>query len=64
VRLLETRLSRRFPGAPVSIHLDSIEPGMDVAEAIESALRGRAVLLALIGRRWLTMTDEHAPPAR
>jgi hypothetical protein len=39
--------------------LDSIEPGTDFAEAIESAVRTCAVLLALVGPGWLTATDDH-----
>jgi hypothetical protein len=38
--------------------LDSIEVGVDFAEAIEAALCSCVVLVALIGRVWLTTTDE------
>jgi hypothetical protein len=44
----------------VFIDLDWIEPGMDIADEIDSAVRGCAVFLAVIGRSWLTMTDERA----
>jgi TIR domain-containing protein len=57
-RLLKTRLAERFPGAPVFMDLDSIEPGTDFAEEIEAALRSSAVLIALIGAQWLTATDD------
>jgi ABC-type branched-subunit amino acid transport system substrate-binding protein len=38
--------------------IDSIEPGDDFAEAISNAVGSCDVLLALIGDRWLTVTDE------
>ena len=38
--------------------LDSIEPGLDFAEVIQDALASCAVPVALIGRQWLTLTDE------
>jgi hypothetical protein len=34
--------------------VDSIEPGDDFAEVIGEAVRSSAVLLAVIGSRWLT----------
>jgi hypothetical protein len=37
--------------------IDSIEPGLDFAEAIESAVGSSDVLIAVIGRNWLTATD-------
>jgi hypothetical protein len=57
-RLLKTFLSERLPDTPVFMDLDSIEPGSDFTEAIESALRSSGVLIALIGRRWLRSDDE------
>jgi WD40 repeat protein len=38
--------------------LDSIEPGLDFAEIIEQAVGSCAVLVALMGRQWATLTDE------
>jgi WD40 repeat protein len=38
--------------------LDSIEPGLDFAEVIEEAVNSCVVLVALIGRQWVTVTDE------
>ena len=38
--------------------VDSIDPGEDFAEAIAEAVGSCDVLLAVIGDRWLTMTDE------
>lgn len=57
-RLLKVKLSERFPDAQVFMDLDSIEAGLDFAEVIESALHSCAVLVALIGRDWLAITDE------
>jgi predicted RNA-binding protein with RPS1 domain len=38
--------------------LDSIEPGLDFADVIEDAVNSCAVLVALIGRQWVTLTDD------
>jgi tetratricopeptide (TPR) repeat protein len=57
-RLLKYQLSERFPAAQVFMDLDSIEAGRDFAEAINEALNSCAVLVALIGRQWATLTDE------
>src|SRR5215211_5709500 len=37
--------------------IDSIEPGLDFAEAIERAVGSSEVLLAVIGKNWVTATD-------
>ena len=37
--------------------IDAIEPGLDFAEAIESAVGSSVVLIAVIGKNWLTATD-------
>jgi hypothetical protein len=58
VRLLQSRLMERFPEARIFIDLDSIALGLDFAEVIRDALNSSSVLLALIGRRWATVTDE------
>jgi hypothetical protein len=57
-RLLKTRLAGRFPRAQVFMDLDSIEAGLDFAEAIGCAVRSCTILLALIGRGWLTAAGE------
>ena len=61
-RLLKTGLAERFPGLPVFMDMDSIEPGTDFAQEIETALSLSAVLIALIGTRWLTAVDEQGRP--
>jgi hypothetical protein len=57
-RLLKTHLAEHFPDAQVFMDLDSIEAGLDFADVIESAVRSCAVLVALIGGNWLTISDE------
>jgi len=57
-RTLQLQLTQRLPEVPVFIDLDSIEAGTDFAEAIEDAVNSCAVLVALIGRQWATLTYE------
>lgn len=57
-RSLQLQLGQRIPGTPIFMDLDSIEPGLDFAEVIRDALNSCAVLVALIGRQWATLTDE------
>ncbi len=52
------RLSLRFGKDQVFKDVDSIELGDDFVEAITSAVASCDVLLALIGDRWLTITDQ------
>jgi TIR domain-containing protein len=57
-RSLQLQLSQRLPDTPIFMDLDSIEPGLDFAEVIEDAVNSCALLVALIGRQWATLTDE------
>lgn len=57
-RLVQIKLGERFPNAPVFVDLDSIEAGADFAEAIKSGVDSCAVLIALVGAKWLTITNE------
>jgi hypothetical protein len=57
-RLLQFQLRERLPDARVFMDLDSIEPGLDFAEVIQEAVDSCAVLVALIGRQWPTLSDE------
>jgi hypothetical protein len=52
------RLVSRFGRAQVFKDIDSIEPGDDFGEVIGTAVGSCDVLLALIGDRWLTVTDQ------
>jgi outer membrane protein assembly factor BamB len=55
---LADQLEQRFGLSNVFIDVDSIEPGVDFAEAIQDAIGRCDVLLALIGRQWTTVVDE------
>lgn len=57
-RLLQYFFSDRIPDVHVFMDLDSIEAGVDFAEAIREAIDSCAVLVALIGRQWATLADE------
>ena len=61
-RLLQVRLGQHLPGTPVFMDLDSIEAGTDFAEAIKAALESCRVLIALIGPKWLTVSDAEGRP--
>jgi hypothetical protein len=53
------RLARRFGRDQVFKDVDSIEPGDDFAEVITTAVESCDVLLALIGRQWLTIANQN-----
>ena len=55
---LYDRLSERFGEDRIFMDIDAIEPGVDFTHAIDRALDSSKVVIALIGRRWLTATDE------
>ena len=52
---LYDHLVARFP---IFMDVDTIKPGADFVEAIETSVGSCDVLLAVIGRRWLTASDE------
>jgi hypothetical protein len=52
------RLAEHFGGAQIFKDVDSIELGDDFVEMITRAVGSCDVLLALIGDRWLTVTDK------
>jgi len=52
------RLADRFGKDQVFKDVDSIQLGDDFAEAISDAVGSCDVLLAVIGKQWLTITDE------
>jgi hypothetical protein len=56
---LYDRLTDRFTGGQIFKDIDSIKLGDDFVEVINGAVGSCDVLLALIGDRWLTVTDEH-----
>lgn len=55
---LKVQLMQRFPDATIFMDQDSIELGVDFAEVIRKAVDSSAVLVALIGPKWATLTDE------
>jgi hypothetical protein len=56
---LYDRLADHFGSDQVFKDVDSIELGDDFVEVITRAVGACAVLLAVIGREWLTITDAH-----
>jgi hypothetical protein len=56
---LYRRLAEHYGDGQLFKDIDSIELGDDFAEEIRRAVGSCDVLLALIGSRWLTVTDEH-----
>jgi hypothetical protein len=56
------RLASQFGRHQVFKDVDSIEPGDDFAEVITTAVESCDVLLALIGRHWLTIADQDGLP--
>lgn len=54
---LSRRLREKFGSESVFMDVDTISPGEDFVVAINSAVGQCVVLLALIGREWLTSTD-------
>jgi hypothetical protein len=55
---LYDRLASQYGGEKVFKDVDSIDLGDDFVQAITSAVGSCDVLLALIGKQWLTLTDE------
>jgi TIR domain len=54
---LHDRLREHFGRDNVFMDIDTIEPGLDFTEVIERTVASCDVLIALIGRQWLTSTD-------
>jgi tetratricopeptide (TPR) repeat protein len=54
---LADHLTQRFGSGRVFIDIDTIAPGAKFADELERALAGTTVVLAIIGRHWLTATD-------
>jgi hypothetical protein len=51
------RLSDRFGRDQIFMDIDTIEPGLDFVEVIEQAVGSCDVLIALLGRHWLSAAD-------
>lgn len=57
LRLVD-ELRKHFPPEQVFQDIASIDPGADFVEALDKALSTAAVMLAVIGQRWLSATDK------
>jgi TIR domain len=58
---LYDRLHEQFPQNKIFMDLDSIEPGVDSVKAIEESVSSCDVLVAVIGKRWLTASEGRRP---
>ena len=54
---LSDHLGQHFGQDNIFMDIDTLKPGVDFVEAIEKAVGSCQVLIALIGRQWLTITD-------
>jgi tetratricopeptide (TPR) repeat protein len=54
---LYDRLSVHFPRSQIFIDVDNLDPGIDYFEAIEESVGSCDVLIAVIGKHWLTASD-------
>jgi hypothetical protein len=52
------RLSAKYGENNVFMDIDRIEPGQDFVDAINNSVAEAGVLLVLIGREWMKMTDK------
>jgi TPR repeat protein len=59
---LYDRLQREFGADNVFIDVDTLLPGDDFVEAIGETLNRCDLMIALIGPRWLTVTDDRGRP--
>lgn len=58
VPAIREQLSLHFGTDLVFRDIDTMEPGVDFVEEIEQAVSSCEVLIAIIGREWLTVTDK------
>ena len=56
------RLSAKYGENNVFMDIDRIEPGQDFVDAINHSVAEAGVLLVLIGREWIKMTDKSGVP--
>ena len=55
---LSDHLRDQLPGVRIFRDVETIDPGVDFVDAIERALKSCAVLIAVIGPRWLDAQDD------
>src|SRR5215472_2433311 len=58
---LYDRLSAHFPRNQIFIDVDNLDPGVDFVETIEQSVGACDVLIAVIGKRWLTSSEGEGP---
>jgi hypothetical protein len=56
------RLSPRFGATNVFMDVDTLRPGVDFVRVLQDAVSSCDVLLAVIGRTWLTTADDDGKP--
>jgi ribose transport system substrate-binding protein len=54
---LSDRLKNRLPSNEIFMDVDTMDPGVDFAEAVEEVVTACDVLIAVIGSRWLTSSN-------
>ncbi|MFV1988177.1 MAG: TIR domain-containing protein [Gemmatimonadota bacterium] len=59
---LYDRLREEFGPDQVFMDIDTIEPGIDFVTAIQSAIASADVVIAVIGRRWTSVTTSAGSP--
>jgi hypothetical protein len=59
---LYDRLSAHFLQNQIFIDVDNLEPGADFVEAIEASVGSCDAFIAVIGKRWLSSSDEEGKP--
>ena len=59
---LRDKLVQHFPPEHVFMDVDTVEPGIDFVTSIEKAVGDCDVLLAVIGKRWLSSVDSQGRP--
>jgi formylglycine-generating enzyme required for sulfatase activity len=56
------RLTSQFGAANVFMDVDTLKPGVDFVEVLEQAVASCDVLIAVIGKQWVTSADEQGNP--
>jgi hypothetical protein len=51
---LSDRLKAHFPSNQIFMDVDTLDPGVDIVEAVEEVVGACDVLIAVMGNRWLT----------
>ena len=57
---LSDHLSKHFPSNQIFMDVDSVDPGEDFVKTIEQTVGSCDVLIAVIGKGWLTSSDQEA----